>query len=31
LWNFTLIRILFGLAFPALFLGLVVVSQLPGS
>jgi tight adherence protein C len=30
LWNFTLIRILFGLAFPALFLGLVVVGQLPG-
>lgn len=30
IWNFTLIRIFFGLVFPALFLALVLIGQLPG-
>lgn len=30
IWNFTMVRILLGLVFPALFLGLVAVSQIPG-
>jgi tight adherence protein C len=30
IWNFTLVRIFLGLALPAMFMALVVVSQLPG-